>query len=241
MRRIFFSALIVSLGFTAWTQNDTTKTERVLSPMKLPAKDHFVIQLGAAMWQNKPDSIQTKSLSRTFNIYLMLDFPFKTNPHFSVAIGPGIATDHVFLDKRTASIIGTATNIAFRNVADTNHFKKYKVSTAFLEAPVELRFSSKPDADAGSVKLAVGVKLGTMLSAWTKGKTLQNKSDNVINDYIAKEKSKRYFNTTRLSVTGRIGYGHFSAFGSYALTSVFKEGVGPKMNVLSIGLTLSGL
>jgi hypothetical protein len=62
-----------------------------------------------------------------------------------------------------------------------------------------------------------------------------------VNDYIEKQKSKRYFNSTRLSLTGRVGYGNFSLFTSYALTPVFREGVGPKMNTLSVGLTLSGL
>lgn len=209
--------------------------------MQIPSSDHFLIQIGAANWQNRPDSIETKGFSRTFNMYLMLDFPFKTNPHFSVALGPGIATDHIFLDNRTADITGTTTNIQFRNVADTSHFKKYKLSTAFLEVPVELRFSSNPEVNGKSVKIALGAKVGTLLSAWTKGKELQNKSGNTINDYTEKLKSKRYFNTTRLSLTGRIGYGHFSVFGSYALTPVFKEGVGPKMNTLSVGLTLSGL
>jgi hypothetical protein len=241
MRRVIISALILCLGFAAFAQTDTSRNARLLSPMQLPSHDHFLIQIGAARWQNSPDSIQTKGLSRTFNMYLMLDFPFKTNPHFSVAIGPGLATDHIFLDKRTAGITGTTTNISFRNVADTNNFKKYKVSTAFLEVPVELRYNTNPEVSAKSVKLAIGAKVGTMLSAWTKGKTLQSKSGGTINDYIEKQKSKRYFNTTRLSLTGRVGYGHFSLFTSYALTPVFKEGVGPKMNTMSVGLTLSGL
>lgn len=241
MRRVIFSALILCFGFASFAQTDTTRNARLLSPMQVPSSDHFMIQLGAANWLNKPDSLNTGGLSRTFNIYVMLDFPFKTNPHFSVALGPGIATDHVFLDKYTADIAGTATSIAFRNVSDTNHFKKFKVSTAFLEAPIELRFTANPDANSKSFKVALGVKVGTMLSAWTKGKTLQDKLGNTLNDYIEKEKSKRYFNTTRFSLTGRIGYGHFTAFTSYALTPVFKEGVGPKMNTLSIGLTLSGL
>ena len=30
---------------------------------------------------------------------------------------------------------------------DTNHYKKYKLSTAYLEAPVELRYSSNPEDD----------------------------------------------------------------------------------------------
>jgi hypothetical protein len=241
MRRVIFSALLLCLGFASFAQTDTSRNARLLSPMQIPSSDHFVIQIGGATWQNRPDSIKTKGFSRTFNMYLMLDFPFKTNPHFSVALGPGIATDHIFLDNHTAEITGTTTNIAFRNVADTNHFKKYKLSTAFLEVPVELRFSSNPEVNSKSVKIALGAKVGTLLSAWTKGKELQNKGGNTINDYIDKEKSKRYFNTTRLSLTGRIGYGHFSLFTSYALTPVFKEGVGPKVNTMSVGLTLSGL
>lgn len=233
--------MLLCVGFVSFAQTDTSRNARLLSPMQIPSSDHFMIQIGGATWQNRPDSITTKGLSRTFNMYVMLDFPFKTNPHFSVALGPGIATDHIFLNNRRAEITGTTTNLLFRNVADTNHFKKFKVSTAFLEVPVELRFSSNPEMNGKSVKIALGAKVGTMLSAWTKGTTLQNKSGSTVNDYTEKLKSKRYFNTTRLSLTGRIGYGHFSLFTSYALTPVFKEGVGPKVNTLSVGLTLSGL
>ncbi|MDQ6608918.1 MAG: outer membrane beta-barrel protein, partial [Bacteroidota bacterium] len=186
-------------------------------------------------------SIKTSGFSRTFNFYLMWDFPFKTSPKLSVALGPGIATDNVFLDKMTAGIAGNTTKVVFKNVADTLHFKKYKLATSFLELPVELRFSSNPDADGKSFKVALGAKVATMLAAWVKGKTLQNRGGTAVNDYILKEKSKKFFNTTRISAIGRIGYGHFSVFGSYSLTPLFKEGLGPKMNAMSIGLTISGL
>lgn len=209
--------------------------------MQTRSKDHLLLQLGGAMWQNKPDSIKTAGLSRTFNVYLMLDFPFKTAPKFSLALGPGFATDHVFLDKMTAGITGTGSQLVFRNAKDTLRFKKYKVATAFLEVPVELRFSSNPDADGKSLKAAIGLKAGTMLAAWVKGKDLENAAGNTTNPYILKEKSKKYFNTTRFSATARLGYGHFTVFGSYAFTPLLKEGMGPKMNAASIGLTLSGL
>ena len=241
MRRVIFSAAILFLGFVSFAQTDTSRNARLLSPMQIPSSDHFMIQIGGASWQNKPDSIGTKGFSRTFNMYLMLDFPFKTNPHFSIALGPGLSTDHIFLDKRTANITGTSNTISFRNVADTNHFKRYKLSTAFVEVPIELRYAARPETNGNCLKLALGVKVGAMLSAWTKGSTLQSKSGTTLNDYVEKEKSKHYFNTTRFSATGRVGYGHFSLFTSYALTPVFKEGVGPKMNTLSIGLALGGL
>jgi len=241
MRRTLFSAFFFCLALLATAQSDTTGPVKIFRPMQARAKDHFMIQLGGAMWQNKPDSIKTGGFSRTFNMYLMFDFPFKTSPKFSIALGPGLSTDNVFLDKMTANITSTGSTLVFKNGSDTTHFKKYKVSTAFLELPVELRFSSNPDADGKSFKAAVGLRAGTMLAAWTKGKTLQNSAGTTLNDYIEKEKSKKFFNTTRISATARLGYGHFSIFGSYSLTSLLKEGVGPQMNAMSIGLTLSGL
>jgi hypothetical protein len=152
-----------------------------------------------------------------------------------------LATDHVFLDKTTASVSENASAIRFRNLSDTTHFKKYKISTAFLEVPIELRFSSNPEEDGKSLKAAIGVKVGTMIAAWAKGKDLEDRSGNTTNEYVMKEKSKRFFNTNRISATARLGYGHFTLFGSYSLTPLFKEGLGPKMNTLSLGLTLSGL
>lgn len=241
MRRILFSALILSFGIVAFAQTDTSRNSRLLSPMSIPSSDHFMIQFGGASWQNKPDSVNTGGFSRTFNIYVMLDFPFKTNPHFSVALGPGLGTDHIFLDKQIADIKGTTTSIRFTRLADSAYFDKYKVSTAFLELPVELRFTANPGAAGRSFKMALGAKVGTMLAAWSKGKELMSNSGNTINDYTSKEKSKRYFNTTRIAGTARVGYGHFTLFGTYSFTPVFEEGMGPKMNTLSLGLTLSGL
>jgi hypothetical protein len=241
MRRLLFSAFFFCVAFAATAQTDTTTPTRIFRPMQTRSKDHLMIQFGSARWQNSPDSIQTGGFSRTFNVYLMLDFPFKTSPKLSVALGPGLATDHVFLDKMSAGIAENASTIRFRDLSDTTHFKKFKVSTAFLELPIELRFSSNPEEDGKSFKAAIGVKVGTMLAAWTKGKDLEDRNDNSVNEYIVKEKSKRFFNTNRISATARLGYGHFTIFGSYSLTSLFKEGVGPKMNAMSIGLTLSGL
>ncbi len=241
MRRLLFSALFFCPALFAMAQSDTTGPVKIFRPVQARTKDHFMIQFGGASWQNKPDSIKTGGFSRTFNMYLMYDFPFKSSPKFSIAIGPGLSTDNVFLDKSTANITTTGSKVIFRNQKDTTHFSKFKVATAFLELPVELRFSSNPDADGKSVKVALGLRVGTMLAAWTKGKTLQNSSGSTVNDYIEKEKSKKFFNTTRISATARLGYGHFSLFGSYALTSLFKEGVGPQMNAMSIGITLSGL
>jgi len=131
--------------------------------------------------------------------------------------------------------------MAFRNVEDTNHYKKYKLSTNYLEAPLELRYAVNPEKPNGTFKVALGVKIGTMVNAHTKGKTLQNRAGGTINAYTLKETTKRYFNTTRVSGTLRVGYGNFTVFGTYQVSSLLRDGAGPILHPYSIGLTLSGL
>jgi hypothetical protein len=205
------------------------------------ANDHFLLQFSYDGWAQAPDSLNTKGFSRGFNAYFMLDFPFKTDPRWSVGIGVGVGTNNVFLDKTTAEVAGTSATLRFRNVADTNHFKKYKLATTYLEAPIELRFAANPFNTNKSFKVALGAKIGLLVNAHNKGKNLQDKNNSTINNFIQKESSKRYLNGNRLMVTARMGYGVFGVFGAYQVNNFIKEGAGPAIRPYSIGLTISGL
>lgn len=205
------------------------------------ANDHFMIQLGYDGWSAKPDSIKTKGLARSLNVYFMLDFPFKTDPRFSVGLGVGVSGSSIGFDKTIVQVAGTSTRLAFRNVADTNNFKKFRLTTVYAEVPVELRFTLDPEHNAKSWKFVLGAKVGTMLNAHTKGKTLQNKAGSTINAYTLKESSKKYFNGTRLAGTARIGYGVLSLFGTYQINQFIKEGLGPDVRPYSVGICISGL
>lgn len=240
MRKIIIAAIIVCLVNSASGQ-DSTARRIIPSNKETPSNDHFLIQLGYLNWSGQPDSIHTKGFPRSLNFYLMLNFPFRTDPHWSVALGPGIASDHMVFDKMTLGIKDPTPSIRFNDVSDTAHFKRYKLVTAYLEVPVELRYRFNPDNDKKSVKIAIGAKVGTLINAHTKGVNLQNTSNQSINDYTVKEASKRFFNKQRLSVMGRLGYGPLSLFASYSVTPVFKEGLGPAVRPLTVGLTLSGL
>jgi len=92
-----------------------------------------------------------------------------------------------------------------------------------------------------SFKFAIGIKGGALMNAHTRNKDLESEGGAIINSYVMKEGSKRFFNTTRLSAQGRIGWGHFSVFGTYQLTALFKDGQGPEVRPWTVGLTLSGL
>lgn len=213
--------------------------------LKNRPNDHFMMQFGYDGWASAPDSIRTRGFSRHFNIYVMYDMPFKTNPQWSVAIGGGLGTSHIFLENTSVKLTGTSANAQayFVNVADTNHFKKYKLANTWLEVPVELRWLKNPANPNGSFKIVLGAKIGTLMSAYTKGKNLETKDGKTVygTSYIEKQKEKSFLNSTRLAFTLRLGFGAASLFGSYQVIRLFKDNKGPSANPYSIGFCLSGL
>ncbi len=229
------------------TPTTSSKKKKDWSKVKIPnrANDHFMLQYGMTTWANKPDSINTRGWSNSFNAYLMLDFPFKTDPRFSVALGPGVGTDHMFFEKTNLTITNHLKPLEFQNVADTNHFDKYKLVNVFLELPVEFRFSSNPENSNKSFKVAIGAKVGVQVDAHTKGKRWVNKNGNIIagfdDKYVQKNKDKYFFNGNPLVATARVGYGVFTFFGTYQITSLIKTGLGPQVRPWCVGLCLAGL
>jgi Outer membrane protein beta-barrel domain len=207
------------------------------------AGDHIMLQLSSDHWIGAPDSISSrmKGLSRGLNLYVMMDKPFKSNPRLSAAFGVGVSTSSIFFKNTGINVKASGTKLPFSNLDTLNHFKKYKLAMAYLEIPVELRFSSKPDNNNKSLKFALGAKVGTLLNVHTKGKTLLDGNGKTISAYTEKESSKRFFNTTRLSLTGRVGYGIYSLFASYQVNNLFKDGAGPDIRPLQVGITISGL
>lgn len=242
MKKYLSAAICTLLTITVLAQEtpEPAKKKKPVINLSNRANDHLMVQFGYAGWSGIPDTINKKGLSKSINVYLMVDYPFKTNPKLSIGVGIGVGSDHITFSKTYVGIKDLTSTIRFTDQSDTTHFKKTKLATSYLEAPVELRFNSNPVTAMG-FKFAIGVKIGTMINAHTRNTKLESVSNASLNEYTMKEASKRFFNKNRLSVTGRVGYGHFTLFGSYQVTSLFKDGLGPAIKPYSIGLTLSGL
>jgi hypothetical protein len=240
MKKILLLTTCLICSIVLFAQDSTTAARKKTGTnLDNRNNDHFMIQLGSTRWAGKPDSIKTGGFSKSINIYFMFDYPFKTNPKLSMAFGPGIASDHIIFKKTHVGIRDQTSVLQFTNQVDTNHFKKTKLATVWLEAPVEFRYNANPLGDG--FKWAIGVKVGTLLNAHTRNKDLQNKADQVINAFTEKEHSKKFFNGNRLSVMGRVGYGHFTLYGTYQVSTLLKTGRGADIRPYSIGITLSGL
>ncbi len=240
MRKLSALVAVLLLSISVIAQEDPSKKKDIDVSR---AGDHIMVQLGLNGLQGAPDSIKNymKGFQRSANIYVMFDKKFKGNPHLSVAIGAGIGTNNYYFKNMVVEIGSTNPVLPFVRTDSAQNFKKYKMSTTFLEVPLELRYTAKPDMPNKSIKAAIGVKAGTMLSAKTKGKILRDIDGSVINNYTVKTITKSYFNTTRLAGTARIGYGMFSLFGVYSFSGLFKDGVAAEMNSIQVGLAISGL
>ncbi len=245
MKKLVLVIIVFVSAYTTNAQDTLSKPRTNWSKIDLSnrANDHFMLQFGIDGWNGTNDSINTSGFSRHFNFYLLFDKPFKANPKFSIAYGAGLGSSNIFFSNTYIDLKSVTATLPFKNVASTNHYAKYKLSTLFLEVPVEFRYVSNAVQPDKGMKAAIGAKLGTLLSAHTKGKDLQDSTGQSIygNTYIQKEYNRRFLNTVRFAVTGRIGIGNVSLDGSYQVTGFLKQGTGPTINPWAFGITLSGL
>jgi Outer membrane protein beta-barrel domain len=215
------------------------------SKVKLSSKrpaDHFMFQLAYDNWANAPDSINIQGFNRSANFYFMLDFPFKTDPRWSIGAGIGIGSSNIFFHQQEVLVAAYQnTTLAFPDETGGNHFKKYKLVTTYLESPVELRYAVDPTDMDHTWKFALGCKVGLLMSAYTKGKDLQSATGQTLGNYIEKESSKQFFSTPKLAGTARVSYGVVGIFGQFQANSLIKASAGPAVFPFSIGITLSGL
>src|ERR1700712_4889061 len=101
MKKLFLLISIIGCSVMAFSQVDSTappvpkkangKKDWSKVTLGNRANDHFMAQLGFDNWAGKPDTINTKGFAHSINVYFMLDFPFKTDPRFSIGLGAGVS------------------------------------------------------------------------------------------------------------------------------------------------------
>lgn len=241
MKKIVLFSISCFLIHSLFAQDSTFTKKKDPANLFGQAGDHLIIQLGYTAWAGKPDSIHTTGFSKSINVYLMFAFPFKNEPRLSFAAGGGISSDHIQFKDTYVGITDQTERIQFSDESGGDHFKRTKLVTTYFEAPFELRYTMDPSKGDKSIKFAVGGRVGYMLNAHTRSKDLEDSDGNEVNSFSVKESSKDFFNATRVVATVRAGKGHFSLYGSFQATPLFKDGVAAQIWPFSIGLSVSGL
>jgi hypothetical protein len=213
---------------------DVEKSTTTSSAIQKASRDFVMLQFTYEGWR-KPDSVRTTGFGRGFNGYICYDFPLGKSS-FSFAAGIGIGTSNIYLNNQELYLEDTGSASRAHFIAERQDYKKFKLTTAYLEAPFEIRYFGNKDNRNKGFKTAIGLRVGTLLGAHTKGnRTLEGAK---MKDKLG---TKRFMETWRFAATARIGWGNFTIVGTYNLNNLFKVGLGPEITPYSIGLCISGL
>lgn len=201
-----------------------------------------MFELGYDNWVGSTDSMNIKGLNHSENIYFMYAWPFKSDGRLSVAAGVGLGSSNIYFAHSEVMVAAYQNQtLAFPDEEGSPHFKRYKLTTNYFEFPVELRFAENPLDMDHSWKFAVGVKLGLMLQAYTKGVDLVYPTGQPLGNYIEKYSSKQFFSTAEFTPTLRVSKGVFGFYVQIHANPLIKPSAGPPVFPVSGGLVISGL
>ncbi|MFN3916548.1 MAG: outer membrane beta-barrel protein [Flavobacteriales bacterium] len=197
--------------------------------------DRLAVDLNYDNWDNMPNGVNSRLVSLGVNAYFYKDIPFSRYSNMAFAIGLGISSHNVHHNSEIVYRISPEGNsyTAFEPYPDGYKYRKNKLSTSYLEVPVEFRFRTKYKKDDTPYKLRFrfypGFKAGYLLSSHVKLKD----ADTKVKIYnINNLMQYRYGPTLRLT------FHRLSVYGFYSLTPLFTEGRGDEVYQYSLGLSL---
>lgn len=232
---------MLTMIFTAQSQdlpaNTGTSKTRLSGKPNIPG--NFVVDFGFNQPFDK-DSLFSIGFwgSRTINVYYQYDIRIM-NSKFSFVPGIGLSMERYKL-KNLYTLGYDAATQTVALIPPFPAIRKSMVVTNYVEIPVELRFSTRPDDPARSFKASIGGRIGYLYDAFSKITYKEEGEKKIFKD-------KQNFNMSRFryGVFAKIGAGNFSVFAYYNLVPVFEEGKGPQpaqkeMKNFTVGISLSG-
>lgn len=198
---------------------------------KSKRQDQFVLDLNYDTFLNKPSDVKFKWYGHGVNIQFFYDKPLLKSNQLSLAIGAGFSTQNYYTNAQVRQDPSrTEDYSAWTKVPDSISYKRNKISSNWIEIPLEFRYRSKEDSKGYSWKFALGGKVGYLIDTHDK---IRHSNGDKYKTYIFPNN-----NEWRYGVLTRIGYGKINLTAFYSLSPWFKEGKGREMNQLSIGISV---
>ncbi len=241
MKKILGVLLIVLTSNAVIAQEDTKKDKP-----NIPGT--LLIDFGFSFLSNAPASMDTKFFgSKTFNLHYQYDIPIGDSK-FSLHPGVGVSIDKYSFDNdvtitRLVNPVDTTYNTSIEPLASlfpfASDFKKSKLTTTYLDIPLEVRFHTNPDDKSRSFKVGLGGRIGFRINSQSKIKYTEDG-----NTIKVKNNQSFDMNTIRYGATARIGISWFNLFYYHNFSDLFQSGKGPTSDTAitnyTIGLTIAG-
>jgi len=218
----------------AQESSDTPQPSRRSLP-DLPGS--FVLEFGFHRTLDAPDTFDIGFWgSRTVNVYYQLDKRIG-NSKFSVHPGIGLSLERF---KLTNNYTLTSTVSETQLIPASDLYpgvKKSMLITNYIDVPVEIRFSTRPDDPSRSFRASIGGRVGYLYDSFTKIKYSDEGE-------VRSIKNKQNYNLRKLRYGAffKIGVGNLGLITHYNITPLFDDKEGPEqaeMSTFTIGLSLS--
>ncbi|NOZ36114.1 MAG: outer membrane beta-barrel protein [Chlorobi bacterium] len=173
--------------------------------------------------------IPEKTMSYGLNI-LEFDIPLSKNKRFGAATGAGLEWNSLAL-KQNITLYEDENGIIRAEYVDPEEtdYTKNKFNIVYLTVPLIFEFQ----IPVKHRKIYIGAGVTGGIRAWSKQKQKYK-----VNGETYKNKKTDDFQLAsfRYGTTARIGYGNIGLFINYSFVPLFKEGAGPEIFPISVGI-----
>lgn len=219
---IFAFLLIATIAQAQEQQQPNTVAQPDLPGMLL-------FDYGVNLAFNNPDDFDISVIrSRSVGFHYLYPFQLGTS-NFSFHSGLGFsAHNYNFSEDVTLSI---ADSTAIVDLPDSLYagVTKSKLSAHYVNIPLEFRYFSQEGYKGFTA--ALGGVIGRRLLSYTKIKFAENEYDKFRRDFNV--------NPWRYGAYVRVGFRGIMLSGKYMFSELFREGEGPQVNTMTVGLTIS--
>ncbi len=181
------------------------------------------------IWLKVPEGLDTKAFNRGVNVNLLINNHIGDS-RFDFSFGGAVGVHNLYTD---SWITAPGDSSFFVKIPDSLNSTKYKITLAYFDFPLEIRYRAK-----GNFRAYAGIKFGFLIDHHSKYKGLDPNPNGPDYNVTIKRDDVRFVNFWRYQAYARIGYKQFNLYGAISLDQIFKTSQGPEMYPVSVGISI---
>jgi hypothetical protein len=130
-------------------------------------------------------------------------------------------------------IIPDSANI-FGFIDNSRNYTKSKLNICYMNVPLFFEYQTNKHMKANSFHLSAGMVFGMRIGSHSKMVYDDSKKQKI------KDRDDFHLHPFKMDATVRIGWGWINLFGTYSLTTLFKDDKYPELYPFTAGITLAG-
>jgi len=220
---LFSLALLPFYGSSQVTVDSTGKMKN----------EQIILNINWLSWINYPSNIDIKPTSSEFTFSYLYPLFGKKN-HFSMAVGLGSSTQNIKYNAYIAEINDKPTFFLFN---DSIAYTKNKLTTVFIDIPIEFRLRTNNNVHLKNFKFSFGGKIGYLIKSYHKysGDEYRFAMEKTVK---FKEYKVPYLNKLHYGIFTKLFYGQFGLNVYYSLSDLFENNLTPEITPFSVGISM---